>query len=765
MNFSESEVLKKEKNLLSHKRKFMNRIRLDAFFINLFIALGLVLVACFGVAGALRGIFDSAPFVGEKELLSSAYTTTVYDKDGNEIQKLDGSGSRQTYVTINQISDAVKNAFIATEDARFYEHHGIDIRGVLTSFYADNTGGNGQDNSTLTQKLLRNQVFENQNSTSFLGKLCQQIQEKYMAVKLEEELGKEKILEYYLNTVSFGENLLGIQEAALYYFDKNALNLTNSEAAVLAAMAQDPKLYEPVKQQAANATQRGLVLENMLNIGCISEDEYEDALGDDVYIELQRAEEKEWGKSEANSYYVDAVISQVISDLKEKAGYSQTRAYHAVYNSGLKIYTCQDKEIQQICDEQIEQGYDQQISFVLMDQNTGRVKALVGGCGEDGVQIDRNRAIDYIREPGNVLSILSTWLPALDTAGMTLGSVTDDSAYEYVEGGQVQKEKRSFGYHGLVTMRESILKSIRIPAIKTLEQIDVQTGYDYLYNLGISTLVAKKENLDGTVDTDIDLSMASGKLIRGVSNLELTAAYATVANGGKYRKPVFYTKIIDRDGNVLLENEPEEKTVIKESTAWLLTNVMIEMVSEGAAKEAALSNQNIPAAGATGVSSSKSDYWFEGYTPYYTAGIWCGNDDMSKQKKESSYLKIWKNIMDKVHNTKNLSSESFVMPSDIVECKICTKCGNLAIEGLCEQAVGGDASRMEYFVRGTEPKKSCDCHVKYYICKESGKPINENCPKKDIESKVFLMKEEMQDTKDTSYVVSKDFSENTCDVH
>ena len=770
MNFSENHIRKKEKEFLSNRNKYIRRFRMDVFFLNLFIGLGLLVVACFCVLGTVRGICDSAPEIGEMELLSRSYPTIVYDKNGNEIQQLTGKESRQTYVPLEQISEAVKNAFIAKEDAHFYEHHGVDIRGIFISLYGDNEKREyKKNNSTLAQKLIRNQIFENENTHSLFQKISQQLQEQYLSVKLESDLGKGKILEYYLNTINFGDNIIGIQEASQFYFDKNAQDLNNSEATVLVAMSQDPELYNPVTQQADNAGLRMAVLGKMLNMGSISEDEYEDALGDDVYMELQGVNDKKRGVSEADSYYVDAVISQVIADLKEKLGYSHTRAYQAVFHSGLKIYTCQDKDIQKICDEQIEQknvlsNQKQQISFVLLDHHTGNVLALTGGRGEKRVEIDRNRAVDFIREPGNAFALLSTWLPALDTAGLTLGSVEDDSSYEYIEGGNVQKEKRSYGCLGLVTMRESILKSLRIPAIKALNRIHVQTGYDYLQNLGISTLIDKKENLDGNVDTDIDLSMASGRLIQGVSNLELTAAYGTIANGGKYRKPVFYTKVVDRDGNILLEKESEEKTVLKSSTAWLVTHVLTQKIT-GGEQETALSDKEIQTAGTASVSESNQDFWFEGYTPFYTAGIWCGRDDGGKQENDSSYRTIWKNIMEQVHAMKNTGGKTFQAPSDIVACNICTKCGNLAVEGLCEEAMGGNASRKEYFARGSEPQKSCDCHVKYYICKESGKPSNENCPKEQVESRVFLIKEETQETEDTPYILPRTIAGSSCDVH
>lgn len=769
MNFSENNIIKKEKDLLSHQKKVKNRIRLDLFCFNLLMILGVLLFVGFCIAGAVRGIFDSTPDISEQELLSDGYASVFYDISGNEIQTVNGKRVKKEYVLENQMSDALKNAFLAAEDSRFYEHHGVDVRGVLTSLYAGLRREKSQDeeNRTITQKLLKNQIFGNDNATSLFSGLTEKLQEQYLAVKMEDTMGKEKILEYYLNTISLGENILGVQSASKYYFDKDAADITIAEAAVLAAAGLDCERFHPLEEQEANASQRKVILENMLNMGCISEDDYEDALGEDVYMELQNGEEKEKGVSEAQSYYIDAVSSKVIEDLKTKLGYSQTRAYNAVYHSGLKIYTCQDKEIQQICDKVIqEKKSDEQslVSVVVMDQSTGRVKALNGGYEKNEVKIDENGAIDYLREPGTVFSMLSTWLPALDTAGMTMGTVEDDSSDGYLDNRKQQELKNNSEYQGLVTMRESILHSLRIPAVKTLEKVTPQTGYDYLTNLGFSTLVDRSENVEGDIDTDINLSLASGKLLKGVCNLEMTAAYASIANGGRYIEPVFYTKVVDRDGNVLIENSPEEKRVIKASTTWLLTDAMTELISEEKGKDAAFYGKDIQAAGIFSASDSCRDFWFEGYTPYYTTGVWCGYN-REKQGESGIYREIWKEIMEQIHSVKKIEKAEFQKPSDIVEQTICTKCGNLAVKGLCDEAQGGNCSRKEFFTRGTEPVENCNCHIRYTICKKSGELANENCPKADQRSKVFLIKEETYDTRDTPYILPKDLPEIYCSIH
>ena len=773
MKFGENEILEREKRLFSSEHRFVNRMRLDALCFRLFLTLGIVAVLVVCLAGAFRGIVNSAPKVGEKQILTSSRTTVLYDKDGNELQRLDGSGIRQDYVKLDQISVAARNAFIAADDTDYYKHHGVDIRSFFYAFYPDSaTAQYAGSRRTLTQKLIRNQIFVNGNNGSAMERIVQKIQEQYLALKLEAEAGKDKILEYYLNTLYFGGNRVGIGAAAEYYFDKKPQDLTVSEAAVLAALAQDPALYDPVDEQKANINKRTEILSAMLSMETISEDEYEDALGDNVYMTLQTAIQKKNGTTEAKDYYVSAVISQVISDLKERGGYSATQAYHAVYQGGMKIYTCLDGEIQKICEQEVEKQLrhekgkrKRQISLVLIDQSNGKVKALIGGRSGEVPQAGGNRAIDYTRNPGMMLTPLSVWTPALDTAGMTLGTVQDDVAYSYTENGTTKPTKDEKEYQGLVTTRESILKSLQSTAIQTMENFGIQTGYDYLKKFGISSLIEKQEDVEGKVISDLSLSMAVGEMVDGVTNLDLTAAYAVLANEGKSVSPIFYTKLVDQTGNILFKNEQKQSQILRKSTAWLMTNVLREYVENGEGKAADLKIEKLAAAGYGGSSAGNKDQWFEGYTPFYTAGIWSGYDDEKRIATGISCEALWKRIMTQVHEAKKIEKGSFKISEDIVACNICTKCGGLAVENLCDKALGGNAMRREYFLNGTQPVQNCDCHVRYRVCKKSGRLATEKCPEKQVEERVYLIKEETGKTKDSPYVLSSKLKNSKCSLH
>jgi penicillin-binding protein 1A len=341
----------------------------------------------------------------------------------------------------------------------------------------------------------------------------------------------------------------------------------------------------------------------------------------------------------------------------------------------------------------------------------------------------------------------------------------DDTYYQYERDGAQETTNKSADYHGLVTIRESILERLESPRIQMLESIGVQTGYDYLKRLGVSTLVDKQEDVEGNLLSDLDISLANGEMVQGVTALELTGAFASLANEGKSVKPLFYTKLVDHNGNVLLENSREENQVMKESSAWLLTDALSQYVSRGNGKSASLADEGIAAAGISGNSGKHGGAWFEGYTPYYTAGIWYGDSKMTSSQKEKQCQKLWKRIMKKTHHVKEKETKEFTRPQDITRCTICTKCGNLGVEGLCDKTLEGNCLEQEYFVSGTQPVKSCTCHVKYRICKISGKPATESCPEKDVEERVYLVKEETSKTRDSRYILSAKTAKKRCDKH
>ena len=838
MNYGKKEIDSKIDKINSSNKKVFNKIKLNVKIFAVIIVFTLILCAVFSGVGIVRGLTDSAPDINEENIMPDGYPSIIYDANGKKVQKLIGINANREYKKITDIPECVQNAFVAIEDARFYKHSGVDLQGILRAvFSALSDEKMTQGASTITQQLLKNQVFGGGNEKSFFGKVSRKIQEQSLAIKLESTIDKKKILEYYLNTINLGQNTMGVETASKRYFGKSVSKLTVSEAAVLAGITQNPTEYNPITEQQNNEAKRKIILKNMLDQKYITEDEYEEALGDDVYSRIQdiNKEKRTSSYGDINSYYVDAVIENVVSDLKQKLGYTETQAYNAIYREGLKIYTCQDQSLQKICDDVINNDkyyqkntksylsyqlkvkksdgetelytegdvrafindahkkrisfyfknrkkaekyikmfkkknldkHDKilsesinlikqpQASFVLMEQSTGKVRAIVGGRGEKTANRTLNRAASSKRQPGSTFKVLSTYLPALDTSGFTLANVMDDAPYKYPGTNKRVKDWDSSGYKGLTSLRQGIVDSVNIVTVKTFQKVTPQTGFDYLLNLGFTTLVDRRETSDGQIYSDIQLPTALGGLTDGVTNVELTAAYAAIANGGTYIKPVYYTKIVDSKGNVLLQNSKSGKKVMKNTTAWLLTDAMKDVIKRGTGKKAAFKKIKMPQAGKTGTTSDNTDFWFEGYTPYYTAGIWLGYDSMFTQMSGSASKIMWRDIMEKVHKVKKLKNKNFKKPEDIITRKICKKCGKLAVYGLCDRALDGNDIKTEYFARGTQPKESCDCHVKYTFSNSTGH-MAETGASASTNDKVYLNKDESTykaQTKDTPYLI------------
>lgn len=838
MNYGKKEIDSKIDKINSSNKKIFNKIKLNVKIFAVIIVFTLILCAVFSGVGIVRGLTDSAPDINEENIMPDGYPSIIYDANGKKVQKLMGINANREYKKITDIPECVQNAFVAIEDARFYKHSGVDLQGILRAvFSALSDEKVTQGASTITQQLLKNQVFGGGNEKSFFGKVSRKIQEQSLAIKLESTIDKKKILEYYLNTINLGQNTMGVETASKRYFGKSVSKLTVSEAAVLAGITQNPTEYNPITEQQNNEAKRKIILKNMLDQEYITEDEYEEALGDDVYSRIQdiNKEKRTSSYGDINSYYVDAVIENVVSDLRQKLGYTETQAYNAIYREGLKIYTCQDQSLQKICDDVINNDkyyqkntksylsyqlkvkksdgktelytegdviafinnahkkrisfyfknrkkaekyiklfkkknldkHDKilsesinlikqpQASFVLMEQSTGKVRAIVGGRGEKTANRTLNRASSSKRQPGSTFKVLSTYLPALDTSGFTLANVMDDAPYKYPGTNKRVKDWDSSGYKGLTSLRQGIVDSVNIVTVKTFQKVTPQTGFDYLLNLGFTTLVDRREISDGQIYSDIQLPTALGGLTDGVTNVELTAAYAAIANGGTYIKPVYYTKIVDSKGNVLLQNSKSGKKVMKNTTAWLLTDAMKDVIKRGTGKKAAFKKIKMPQAGKTGTTSDNTDFWFEGYTPYYTAGIWLGYDSMFTQMSGSASKIMWRDIMEKVHKVKKLKNKNFKKPEDIITRKICKKCGKLAVYGLCDRALDGNDIKTEYFARGTQPKESCDCHVKYTFSNSTGH-MAETGASASTNDKVYLNKDESTykaQTKDTPYLI------------
>ena len=397
-----------------------------------------------------------------------------------------------------------------------------------------------------------------------------------------------------------------------------------------------------------------------------------------------------------------------------------------------------------------------QSSFVLIDQSTGYVKAICGGRGTKDGNLTLNRATDSKRQPGSTFKVLSTYVPALDTAGMTLATSFMDEATNYSNGTPIKNWYS--GYRGQQTIRTAIKDSMNIITVKCFQEVTPQVGYDYLCNMGITTLKNGETSVNGIAENDINESMCLGGLTEGVTNLELTGAYASIANKGTYIEPTFYTKVLDHDGNVLIDNTPETKQVMKETTAWLINNAMQDVVTSGTGTAARLSSGMV-VAGKTGTTSSNYDYWFCGSTPYYTASIWMGYDSNTDFSNSNTHKVIWRKIMDEIVETeKEDTSASFEKPSDIVTAKVCSTSGLLPAEGQCKSVI------TEYFSKDTVPTKTCDLHQTITLCDESHYKATKECPHTTTYHYTADEKGTITLT-DADFTPPDGFMEETCPIH
>jgi membrane carboxypeptidase len=808
VDFGRNSVERALKDKDAHRSKLKNLIALTAARVLIML---LFLTAALGAAfaaGALRGIVDSAPELKADSIAPMGFATSVYDADGNLVETLVMAGANRQEATYEELPKNLVNAFVAIEDERFWKHNGVDTRSIMRAVVGvlrgTSSSGGG---STITQQLIKNNLFNGGREKSFGEKLTRKIQEQYLALKLEQMMSKEEILTNYLNTINLGSNALGVKVAARRYFNKEVKDLTLSECTVLAGITQNPSRLNPITGRQANEEKRKVILRYMLRQGYITKEEQEEALADNVYDRIENADLVSKEKAtHTYSYFTDELVSQVQQDLKDKFGYTDTQAHNLLYSGGLSIYTTQDPTLQAIVDSEINnpenyavtkyaleyrlsvkrasgevQNYsekdvlakkgkefdglyrtdaeakadaeafkasvvnpaDDQIigesmhiilepqdSFVLMEHSTGKVKALSGGRGEKTVSLSLNRATNSYRQPGSTFKVLAAFAPALDACGQTLGSVYYDGPYE-----ANKKQFRNWygddNYLGWSSIRDGIMYSMNIVAVRCLmETVSPQLGAEYSKKFGITSLT----------DSDYNPAMALGGLTKGVNNLELTAAFAAIANQGVYTKPVFYTKIVDHNGKVLLENSPEQRRVIKDSTAFLLTDALQQSMlpnrkfaSSGVNVNTTSTRAkpaNMSSAGKSGTTSNNVDVWFVGYTPYYTAGIWAGCDEnqpLTDGNGGNSFHKdIWRKIMERIHQDK--PDPGFAMPDSIVSAEICRKSGKLPVKGICSRDPRGDAVYTEYFARGTIPTEMCDKHTTMTVCAVTGLLPTTYCP-------------------------------------
>ena len=769
-----------------------------------------LLLGCIGGVslgfGCLMGIIDNAPDIDTLSFSPKGYATTTYDIKGNLTATLIQEGSNREEVTYDELPEQLINAFVAIEDQRFWIHNGIDfrsisraIKGVITD---DSSAGGG---STLTQQLIKNNVFSGGNEKGF-DLYERKFQEWYIALLLENQPGvdkieiKKQIITDYLNTINLGNNTLGVKVAASRYFGKDVKDLDLAECTVLASITKNPSRLNPLTHPEANQERRLQVLRNMEEQGYITEEERAAAADMSVYDRIKANDETRTKTNDIYSYFTDALIAECIDIFEERLGLTEAEARDLLYSGGLKIMTTQDPDIQAIVDEEVNNpdNYDTakysfkwrcsikrsdgqtehysekdvenyyktvkneswgglfrteeaaksaaneyratvyneaagdeiiaetfdatlqpQVSVVLMDQHTNEVKAITGGRGEKKYSLTINRATGTYRQPGSAFKVIAAFAPAIEENGATLGSTYYDCEFELGEK-KFKNWWKSGNYFGYSSIRDGIEFSMNIVAVRCMfETVTPLEGVEFARRLGISSLT----------EDDLNVATALGGITKGVSNIELTNAYASIADGGMYHEPKLFSVIYNHDGSVLIDlNEDQKTRVMKETTAFLLTDAMKGVIEPHTkwASGYTVNNtssrcklDNMVAAGKSGTTTRNVDVWFVGYTPYYTMGIWAGCDDnQSLNDSEtgvynggtSFHKDIWRTIMNKVHAELEPVSE-FEMPDGIVQVEVCRKSGLLP-KNACynDYRAGSNAVHTEYFDKDNVPTEECDHH-------------------------------------------------------
>lgn len=855
MNFGKDEVRRILQSRNQTKKKFSNRLVLHVLKICFLLMVLFLVVSGSFAMGTIRGIIDTSPEPEALTVTPLGIASGLYDADGNLMESLIQSGSNRDPVAYSEIPQDLINAFVAIEDERFWTHEGVDIRGVLRSVASLLLSGRIQSGaSTITQQLIKNNIFDGGMERGWGARFIRKFQEQYLALRLDREVSKEDILINYLNTINLGQNSLGVQVASQRYFRKNVNELNLSECAALAGITQNPYRYNPITFPDNNAIRRLSVLNHMEDQGYISAAQKQEALADTQAL-YERIRENNLIIQEQKtpySYFTDAVISAVLEDLQKDLGYSEADAYTMLYSGGLQIQTTQNSDLQRVLDEEVNNPanypesafqwsftytvsatladgrdvtytenqlkrtlnladlvYDSQdeiqqviknfkdtvfgpldkiadekvtytlqpqLAAIIMDQQSGRVLAISGGRGDKNFSRSMNRATQTYRSPGSTFKILTTFAPALDIKGQTLASIQPDVPFTY-QGYAMRNWWPSNMWLGNCSARQAIVYSMNVVSANFLvNTVGIETGFEYAERFGISSLVREKE-IGGRIYSDLGPSLCLGGLTNGANLLDLTGAFAAIANKGTYVEPVFYTRILDHAGNVLLEKNQDIHPVIQESTAYLLTSAMADSMKDGSFKQtyfkpssvsAAL--KNMPAAGKSGTATDNAgkdrDYWFVGYTPYYSMGVWSGFDDgtipLQDNVEMNNYHKtVWKAVMDRIHADK--TRIEFEQPADLRTAHVCSLSGKLAVPGVCELDPNC-RTYDELFAPGTMPAEYCNIHAIIHLCSVTHNEANDYCPR-TYDKMYYLMPMPDVITLDSEYIYRPGVSPARCSMH
>ena len=648
------------------------------------------------ILGIILGISSHIWKSLAKEMISNE-NSIVIDTDGNTIAEL-GSERKKINVEIEEIPSNIKNAYVAIEDERFYNHHGIDIKRTASAIasYVIHFGSSSYGGSTITQQLVKNLTGDSTDS------ITRKIKEWWKAWQLETCLSKDEILEGYLNVIYVGPNIYGVGAGAKYYFNKSISDLSLAECAFLAGINHSPNSYNPFtdednSEKIENRTKT--VLSKMLELGYINETEEQNAVNE-VEDGLSFVRGEIQSGDGVYSYHTDALITEITDDIEDKYNISETFATNYINMAGLTIHSTQDSSIQEQTKTEFEKskysraskigGDSSQAAMVIIDHTTGQVLGCVGGLGEKTEARSLNRATQSIRQTGSAIKPLAVLAPAIDKKIITAASIYDDTEKDFADGYHPVDYGKQLGK---ITVRRAVESSQNIPFVEIMEELKPKNSIKYMEKMGITTLTEEDDNL----------ALALGGLQRGISPLEMAGGYATIANDGEYIEPTFYTTIDNKEGKEIIKSEQKTKGVFSKEVAYILKSILTQPVigSNGTATYCKISGVDVAAK--TGTTDENYDRWLCGFTPYYTAVTWYGydqNETVEFNNRNPAGL-LWANVMSRIHA--GLKTAQFEKPNTVSSATICADTGKRARTG-CQNTY------TEYFLWLTVPGL-CDEHT------------------------------------------------------
>ncbi len=672
-------------------------------FGKVFLSLFLVVVITCSVVGLLGAMWlknqdnnpdnllelNLATLRKEKESVNASqanldFTSLVYAQNAEgkweEIAALHGEQNR-VWIDYTEFSPYLTDAIIAIEDKRFYEHEGVDWKrtfGAFVNTFVDLYGGR-QGGSTITQQLVKQLTQDDEISAD------RKIREILKARKVESNYPKSTIMEWYVNTVYFGNGCHGIGTAARYYFGKEPVDLTLLECAALAATIQTPGAINPIDGPEDNKIRRDACLDIMLEEGMITKAQYDGVSEEELKLTTEKERAKmNVAEKEPNSYFVDALIEDVIADLMVEEDCSYEEAEKMLYSGGYRIYSSLNMEAQEILDETFSdpdnfptnsEGLHIQCAQTIMDY-TGHIVAIAGGVGEKEGDRSLNRAYQSIRQPGSSIKPLAVYGPAVESNLLTYSTLIHDFHVKMSNGGYYPA---AAGSGNMVTTQRAIQSSLNSPSARICNTLSPQYCYDFLKKrFGLTTLVESQITEDGMELSDKNLSaLALGGMVHGVNVTEMTAAYAAFGNLGQYYEPSTYYAVYDVMGELVLQHQETGSQILMPATAEIMNELMQTVVSGGTGTSASLGSW--PVFGKTGTTDNKHDCWFVGGTPYFVSAVWTGYDtDHDLPGGSNPAPIVWEKTMSQI--MENLEECDFNRAPDVVLYRYCTETGDIATD-------------------------------------------------------------------------------------